>query len=121
MTPHILVVDDHRAVRNVLRFLLEDAGYRVTTAADGRQALEHVTALRPDVVLTDLQMPVMSGTELRTHLRARTPALPVVLMSEDPAIATVAAEYHADGYLAKPFEPDALLAILAQLTFRQAA
>ncbi len=121
MTRHILVVNDHRGVRDVLRLVLEDAGYRVTTAADGRQALERITALQPDIVLTDLQMPVMSGTELRTQLLARTPALPVVLMSEDPAIATVATEHDADGYLAKPFEPDALLAILARLTPCQAA
>ena len=121
MTRHILVVDDHRAVRDVLRLVLEDAGYRVTTAADARQALEQVTAVPPDVVITDLQMPVMSGTELRRHLLARTPALPVVLMSEDPATATLAAEHGASGYLVKPFEPDALLAILDQLTARRAA
>ena len=121
MTRDILVVDDHRSVRDVLRFVLEDACYRVTTAADARQALEHVTAVSPDVVLTDLQMPVMSGTELRTELLARTPTLPVVLMSDDPAIATVAAQHRADGYLAKPFEPDALLAILAGLASSRAA
>ena len=121
MSQHILVVDDHRGVRDALRFMLEDAGYRVTTAADGQQALEHVTALQPDVVLTDLRMPVMSGTELRTRLLARTPALPVVLMSEDPAIATLAVEHGASGYLAKPFEPEALLAMLTRLTACQAA
>jgi len=121
MTRHILVVDDHRGVRDALRLVLEGAGYHVTTAADGRQALARIAAERPDVVLTDLQMPVLSGTELRARLLAQTPALPVVLMSEDPAVAGLAAVHRADGYLTKPFEPDALFALLARLAPCRAA
>jgi two-component system response regulator MprA len=115
MTRHILVVDDHRGVRDALRFVLEDAGYRVTTAADGHQALERIAAERPDVVLSDLQMPVLSGAELHARLLALDPTLPVVFMSEDPAVAGLAAAHGADGYLVKPFEPDALIALLARL------
>src|SRR3712207_6220378 len=108
MPRHILVVDDHSGVRDALRVVLEDAGYRVTTATDGRQALEYIAAERPVVVLTDVQMPVLSGTELRAHLLARVPSLPVVFMSEDPAVAGLAAVHRADGYLTKPFEPETL-------------
>ena len=121
MTRHILIVDDHRGVRAALRLVIESAGYRVTTAANGQQALGYIAAERPDVVLTDVQMPVLSGTELRARLLALAPALPVVLMSEDPAITALAAEHRADASLAKPFEAEALLTILARLAPYQAA
>ena len=121
MTRHILVVDDHRGVRDALRLVLEAAAFRVTTAADGQQALARIAAERPDLVLTDLQMPALSGIELHARLRARLPALPVVFMSEDPAVARLAAMHSADGYLAKPFEPDALVALLALLAPCRAA
>ena len=121
MTRHILVVDDHRGVREALRFVLEAAGYRVTIAADGQQALARIAAERPDAVLTDLQMPVLSGTELHARLRALDPTLPVVFMSKDHTVAGHAAAHRADDYLAKPFEPDALFALLARLTPCRAA
>ena len=113
MTRHILIVDDHRGVRAALRLVLEGAGYRVTTVANGQQALGSIAAERPDVVLTDVQMPVLSGTELRARLLALDPTLPVILMCEEAALA---AAHGADASLVKPFEPEALLAALAHFT-----
>ncbi len=115
MIQHILVVDDHRSVRDSLQIVLEDEGYQVTTAADGRQALDRVKSGRPDVVLTDLQMPVMDGRELCRRLRALIPDLPVIFMTAGGRAQREADEHDAQGFLDKPFAADELLATLDRL------
>ncbi len=114
----ILVVDDEPDLRWVLRGLFEDAGFAVEEAADGEAALAAVNAAVPDVVLTDVRMPQMQGTELLTHLRRSAPDLPVVLLSavEDIATAVEAIKLGAFDYQAKPYDPQRLL-----LTIRRAA
>ena len=77
---HVLLVEDEPLVRRVMERMLTDAGYVVTTAGHGLEALELLDGgLAPDVVLSDVVMPRMGGLELREKLRARR--LPVVLMS----------------------------------------
>jgi len=91
----VLVVDDDRELREALVELLEGEGYHVSSAGDGRQALTKASARRPDVILLDLMMPVMSGWQFRAA-QVRDPALssiPVIVMSATsndlPAAATV--------------------------------
>ena len=115
MPAHILVVDDHRCVRETLQFILEAEGYEVETAANGQQALDRIAAQRPDLVLTDLQMPGMSGWELGRHVTALGLAIPVIFMSVDPAVATLATTHGADAYLVKPFEAGDLLTAASRL------
>lgn len=115
MNPHILLVDDHRGLRDGLQFILESEGYRVTTAADGARALEAVSTEQPDLVLADLDMPVMAGDELLRRLRAALPALPVVIMSGAVRGAAAAKRAGADAYLAKPFCVGTMLSSLRQL------
>src|SRR5690349_20741259 len=67
--PTILVADDNRANREALASLLEAAGYEVTKAADGEEALERARAARPELVITDVLMPRMDGYELARRLR----------------------------------------------------
>jgi CheY-like chemotaxis protein len=112
---HILVVDDHHNLRQALELVLEGEGYRVTTAANGHQALEVVAADPPDVLLTDLRMPGLSGTELCDYLLAQGSTVPVIFMSQDPAGAALTTAHRADAYLVKPFAPASLLAALARL------
>lgn len=103
----ILVVDDESNMRFVMRLILEGAGYEVVEAPHGAAALEHVKRSPPDLVVTDLMMPVMTGRELIERLRAEpeTSAIPIVVVSANPsAVADVA-----DAALGKPFAPDALL------------
>src|SRR5688500_10289204 len=66
----ILVADDNRANRDALASLLEVAGYRVLTAADGREALAIALEERPDLVIADVLMPLMDGYQLARQLRA---------------------------------------------------
>ncbi len=77
----ILVVDDDDASRELLRDYLSDAGYDVAVAADGGQACRLLSAFRADLVVTDLEMPVMDGLELIRWLRGATPSCPVVLVT----------------------------------------
>jgi DNA-binding NtrC family response regulator len=115
MTAHILVVDDHRSVRDAVQIALESEDYLVSLAVDGREALEAVARLRPDLVITDVQMPGMDGCELRRQLAALDPTLPVAVMSSDPAAARRAALCHADAFLVKPFAIDDLLNTVSRL------
>ena len=81
--PRILVVDDEQAISQVLHDLLTDEGYEVLTAGNGWEALACMTDGRPDLVLSDVMMPVMDGAELCKALAAdaRYGTIPVVLMS----------------------------------------
>lgn len=108
----VLVVDDEFAMLWVLESLLHDEGYATRTASNGQEALERIAEQRPDLILTDVMMPRLSGLELAQRL-ADHPELrrvPVVLMSSMSRDA-VEAKLPLDGraFLRKPFELDALL------------
>lgn len=104
--PTILIVDDESDILFVLRVVLESSGYSVVEALDGREALEQVREARPDLVITDLMMPVMDGRELIHRIRENpeTQALPILMVSANPN-GTVGAQ----AMLRKPFKHDDLL------------
>ena len=115
MSYHLLIVDDEPDMRWMLRGLFADAGFDVTEAEDGRDALARVEAAAaagrlPDVVLSDMRMPEVSGIELLRELRRRFDDLPVVLLSavEDLATAVDAIKEGAFDYQAKPFDQERL-------------
>jgi two-component system response regulator HydG len=114
MTPRILIVDDHDAVRFTLRGVLEDAGLEVDEASDGEHALTRIDAETYHLVLTDLRMPKLDGLGLLARLRER-PAPPRVILitahgSERAAVEAM--KHGAYDYFKKPFEPDELLAVV---------
>lgn len=78
-----LVVDDSALIRHTVRRCLEERGFEVQCAANGREALEVLTRVRPNVVITDLQMPDMSGSELITALKNKpeTVSIPLVVLT----------------------------------------
>ena len=121
MAAHILVVEDHSALRDALRMMLEDEGYHVSAAANGREALVALALRRPDLVITDVETPIMSGLELCDALAVTGERMPVVLMSGSPDAAALSSVYGASGALIKPFAIDALLLLAASLTRRAAA
>jgi PleD family two-component response regulator len=110
----VLVTDDDANIRSLLQDVLETAGYLVDTACDGQEALEKVTRLPPDLVLLDVEMPVMTGWEVVTKLKsdAILQHLPVLMLTslaraEDKIQGL---DLGADDYLTKPFNPGELLA-----------
>ena len=95
----VLVVDDDRDIRELMVELLASEGYEVASASDGRRALAEARARRPDVILLDLMMPVMSGWEFR-EAQLRDPTL-----ADIPVVVVTAFEESLDGteLLRKPF------------------
>lgn len=78
-----LVVDDSMLIRHTICRFLEDQGFAVESATNGRDALAILHRMRPDLIVTDLQMPVMSGTELITAVKSRpeTSSIPIVIVA----------------------------------------
>jgi CheY-like chemotaxis protein len=106
----ILIVEDDRDLRFVIRMVVERAGYDVSEARHGVAALESIGAEPPDLVIADLTMPVMSGVELIDQIRSNpaTASIPIVLLSGGQVDAATADRVEA--VVMKPFEPDDLLA-----------
>jgi CheY-like chemotaxis protein len=101
---HILVVDDDKEIRAVIAEVLADEGFGVVTVGNGTEALERIAENWPVLVLLDLQMPVMTGWEVLTHLRDAGVAVPVVFMSAGYRAKAEAECEGAEGYIAKPFD-----------------
>jgi CheY-like chemotaxis protein len=103
----ILVVDDEPDLRFILRRIFERAGHEVADAGDGARALECVRGSLPELVVTDMMMPVMDGRELIRRLRAdpATAQVPILAVTGNGELADAA-----DALLAKPFRPDQVLA-----------
>jgi two-component system phosphate regulon response regulator OmpR len=108
--PHILVVDDDNRLRELLRKYLADQGFRVTVAADARQARERLAGLAFDLIVCDIMMPGESGLELTRALRESS-VVPILLLTAmgDAQHRIAGLEHGADDYLAKPFEPRELV------------
>jgi len=109
--PRILVVDDEPQLTRVLRTGLTSRGYDVRAAADGQAGFETFTDWRPDLVITDLAMPVMDGLELCRRVRAIS-AVPIIVLSAkgEEKTKVEALDMGADDYITKPFGIDELLA-----------
>jgi len=102
--PHILVVDDNPRLREVLRWVLEKEGYRVSLAATGREALDAHRREDPDLVVLDVLMPDLDGFSVCRRLRERSEVPIIFLSSRGETVDRVAGlELGADDYLAKPF------------------
>lgn len=109
---HILVVDDHEVVRQVVGFILERAGHRVSEACDGAHALEILRDVATDMVLTDINMPVMDGKRFLAELRSRFPGMPCAGMSWD----SEGIEF--DGFIRKPFDAQELINMVGRILER---
>ncbi|MBP0494247.1 response regulator transcription factor [Pararoseomonas indoligenes] len=111
----ILIVDDDPAIRDVVRFALSRAGYATLEAADGAAGLAAAREALPDLVVLDVMLPEMDGTEMCRALRASggaAAAIPVLFLSsrDDEVDRVVGLEIGGDDYLTKPFSPRELVA-----------
>lgn len=106
---NILVVDDDAMVREVTAWMLSDAGHSVSEAEDGVEALECLDRMPVDLLITDINMPRMDGLKLVQEVKARWPALPVLLVSGRPQPPGTQA------YMPKPFSWDMLVAAVTRV------
>ena len=113
MLPTVLVVDDSLSQRRALEQLLSDAGFKVRTSRDGIEAVETLAYFKPDVVLTDLEMPRMNGIELASHIRTQEKFkhLPVIMITSRTTQKhrQMAEESGIDAYFTKPVRDEDLL------------
>ena len=109
-TPHILVVDDDREIRTLLRDYLDKNGFRATAVADGPETRRALERSRFDLIVLDLMLPHESGLEICRELRTRSD-IPIVMLTAlgEEVDRIVGLEVGADDYLAKPFSPRELL------------
>jgi two-component system KDP operon response regulator KdpE len=109
----VLVIDDEKQIRKLLRIVLEEDHYRVLESESGKQGLSDVALRRPDVVLLDLGLPDMDGLAVLKRLREWN-HVPVLILSvrEGPEDKVSALDAGADDYVTKPFESSELLARL---------
>lgn len=109
---HILVVDDDDRLRDLLRRYLTEQGFRVSQAADGRQALALKRQHGCDLIVLDIMMPIDDGFSVCRQLRASGDQVPIILLTakNDDSTRIMGLDGGADDYLAKPFNPRELLA-----------
>jgi two-component system, OmpR family, phosphate regulon response regulator PhoB len=122
MKARVLIVEDERALVTMLRYNLEKAGFEVDEALDGEEALLRIAERKPDVVLLDWMLPLVSGIEICRRLRRsrETRSLPILFLTArgEEMDRVRGLESGADDYLVKPFSPSELIARLRALIRR---
>ena len=113
--PNILIVEDNDQIRHLLCSILEQSGYNVRPVSDGVAALEELRVEIPDILLSDLYMPRMSGFELLPVVRQQFPMTRVVAMSSAFSVDAVPAGVAADAFYPKGSNVGALLQIIATM------
>jgi two-component system alkaline phosphatase synthesis response regulator PhoP len=119
---HVLVVDDEPAIVEIVRDYLADAGYRVSTAQSGDEALRQVRSILPDLIVLDLGLPGLDGLDVARTIR-QSSSVPIIMLTarSDEADRVVGLELGADDYLVKPFSPRELLARVRAVLRRSGA
>lgn len=112
----ILVIDDEEAIAEVVCVFLESEGYKTTQASNGRQGLDYLSTIHPDVVICDVMMPILDGREFCKKMQANSNyrSIPIILMSA--AVKSLKqSECHYAALLDKPFDLDKLLTTVEQV------
>jgi CheY-like chemotaxis protein len=119
----ILLIDDSEIFRKGLSQILEEDGYVVLQATDGMQGVEAAVQFKPDLIITDIEMPVMNGVEAIKRIRLQLGlSIPIIALSSHPAeeLKAHAIEAGCTEYLCKPFDLDHFRDLLAELLHQQA-
>lgn len=120
MTKKILAIDDMKTLRTLLSKVLKNAGYEVVEAIDGVDGLEKFHIDKPDLVISDLNMPNMDGigfvTHARMHPNGKTTPILILTTETNEILKNRAKEAGATGWLTKPFNPQRLTKLVDQLT-----
>ena len=116
----ILIVEDEESVIDPLELLLSKEGFTIETARDGRAALEKFERVLPDLVLLDLMIPIISGTEVCRQIRAKSQVPIIMLTAKDTEVdKVVGLELGADDYIVKPYSKAELVARIKAVLRRQ--
>jgi CheY-like chemotaxis protein len=116
----VLVVEDDEDIRGFVTIVLQDAGYAVTEAGNGAEALQQIEQAAPDVILLDMKMPVMDGWEFAHRYKAISAApAPTIVMTAARDARIRGSEVNAVEVLSKPFDVDDLLAAVARVVARR--
>ncbi len=119
----ILVIDDDESLRDTIVVMLEQEGFRAVQSGDGRDGFEKAITTKPDLVLVDLRLPGMSGTEICKQLRAARVTTPIIVLSamDDELDKVLLLEIGADDYVVKPFGTRELTARIRAVLRRTSA
>ena len=119
----ILVIDDDESLRDTIGVMLEQEGFRAVLAGDGKSGFEKAVTIKPDLVLVDLRLPGMSGTEICKQLRAARVATGIIVLSAvgDEFDKVLLLEIGADDYVGKPFGTRELMARIRAVLRRSSA
>jgi len=119
----ILVIDDDESLRDTIGVMLEQEGFRAVLAGDGKSGFEKAVTIKPDLVLVDLRLPGMSGTEICKQLRAARVATGIIVLSAvgEEFDKVLLLEIGADDYVVKPFGTRELMARIRAVLRRSSA
>jgi two-component system response regulator HydG len=112
--PTVLIIDDESAIVDTLRILLKNEGFAAHVAFGGKQGIDQIAALRPDIIISDIRMPSVGGLDVLSAAKAQDPDVPVILMTAQASLQSAISAVN-DGafhYVQKPFQNDALIAIV---------
>ncbi len=112
---NVLVVDDQEVIRDTLQVALDDEGFTVECASNGREALELMERWKPDVILLDLMMPIMDGWQFCAEQKRTGDETPIVLLSADGGLPEHAEELCAAAFIAKPFDIDRVFSTIERV------
>ena len=119
MTQRVLIVDDNATIRSLSRKVVQDIGFEAVEATDGQEGLEVAQAQKFQLILTDINMPRMSGIEMVTKIRALDDykRIPILFITTESGkkIMQQGKEAGANGWLVKPFQREKLLDLLKKL------
>ena len=112
--PTVLIIDDESAIVDTLRILLKNEGFAAHVAFGGKQGIDQIAAIRPDIIISDIRMPTVGGLDVLTAAKQQDPDVPVILMTAQASLQSAISAVN-DGafhYVQKPFQNDALVAIV---------
>ena len=122
MSPRLLIVEDETALVTLLRYNLEREGYRVSEAGDGEEALLRIQEERPDLIILDWMLPLLSGIEVCRRVRrmSKTRSVPILMLTArgEEADKVRGLDCGADDYMSKPFSPAEMVARIRALLRR---
>ena len=115
----VLIVDDNQGIASLVKMILEDEGFEIRSALDGKEGFRIFLEFEPDLIITDIQMPGENGIELMKHIRRLNPLVRNIYMSGDlcsfRSLLEEEEKRYSAGLLEKPFSKDELMGLVCRM------